>query len=406
VSRLDDPALGRLWEALAERLQRNGLAPRGTVTLDALSRDERFALAGLVGRRVGERARLDLAALDARLRDSGAAPGLVAAVSAQRGPLVDRPRVRSAALASRNAVWSTARETLAAQELTGQAWVEPWLESVRPVVARVPPPRATALMVAAVRCVALLCSHGPRRGRAELAFAVAGNSHALDDGSVLGAVVLRAIAARASTPLPSSAGERRQLWAQAGVLSDEVSTTVLTFGLRPVGSSPAAVAIRRRSDAGCESHLTLRDLSRTSGLVPEGVVVWACENPRVLEAAMDAGSRAVIVCTAGNPTVVATTLLGRLVSDGAALRYRGDFDWPGLAIANRVIEAFGATPWRMRSEDYKEALRTAGPEGMALEGEPLDARWDLSLMPAMVRGGVAIHEEAMLDLLIGDLLEP
>lgn len=404
AGRLDDPALGRLWEALAERLQRNGLSPKGTLTLDALSREERFALAGLVGRPVGERARLDLGVLDARLRDSGAAPGLVAAVSARCGPLVDRPGVRAAAVEARNAVWAAAREALASRGLAGELWVEPWLESVRPVVARVPPARATALMEAAVRCVALLCSDGPRRGRAELASAVAGSSHALDDGTMLGAVVLRAIAAQSGLALPASAAERRQLWAQAGVLSDEVSTTVLTLGLRPAGTSPVSVAVRERSDAGCESHLTLRDLNRLSSVVPAGAVVWVCENPRVLEAAMDAGSQAVVVCTAGNPTVVATTLLGGLVSDGAVLRYRGDFDWPGVAIANRVIEAFGATAWRMSATDYEEAARAAGSEGAALEGQPVDARWDPSLMPAMARCGVAIHEEALLDLLVADLL--
>jgi len=50
----------------------------------------------------------------------------------------------------------------------------------------------------------------------------------------------------------------------------------------------------------------------------------------------------------------------RLIEDGAVLRYRGNFDWPGVAIANRVITYFGAVPWRMGRADYEAALAGAG----------------------------------------------
>ena len=77
--------------------------------------------------------------------------------------------------------------------------------------------------------------------------------------------------------------------------------------------------------------------------------MWVCENPRVLEAAMDAGVTAPMVCTMGNPTFVVTSLLERLAGQGAVLHYRGDFDWAGVAIANRIISAYGARPWRMEA---------------------------------------------------------
>jgi uncharacterized protein (TIGR02679 family) len=164
-----------------------------------------------------------------------------------------------------------------------------------------------------------------------------------------------------------------------------------------------------RSEAGCEAHLTLRDLRRLEHRIVEaGTVVFVCENPRVLEAAMDAGARAVVVCTAGNPTLVATTLLERLVADGARLCYHGDFDWAGVGIANRVITACGASPWRMAAEDYREALAATvadGVEVVRLEGRPVIAAWDPGLTPAMEGAGAALHEESMLDVLIGDLVE-
>ena len=62
MATFDDPGLDRLWDALARRLQRNGLAVKGSVTLSRshLPRAVRV-LAGLMGRPVdGDRARLDL----------------------------------------------------------------------------------------------------------------------------------------------------------------------------------------------------------------------------------------------------------------------------------------------------------------------------------------------------------
>ena len=183
---------------------------------------------------------------------------------------------------------------------------------------------------------------------------------------------------------------------------------MLTLGLRPSGDSAVARSVAHRSDAGCETHLTLRDLARLERIADPGCLVSVCENPRVLEAAMDAGSRAVVVCTAGSPTVVATTLLERLVCDGATIRYRGDFDWPGVSIANRVIERFDATPWRMAAQDYERALASLLPdavERLPLEGRPVEATWDSELTAAMVRAARAVHEESMLDLLVADVLD-
>jgi uncharacterized protein (TIGR02679 family) len=224
---------------------------------------------------------------------------------------------------------------------------------------------------------------------------------------VLGALVLRAIAVRVDAGFPETPTERRALWERAGVLNDEVSTSVLTLGLRPSGISATAKGIRGRSDAGCETHLSIRDLRRLDRCVAPETAVWVCENPRVLEAAMDAGTHAAVICAAGSPTVVVTSLLERLVADGAVLRYRGDFDWPGLTIANRIMRSSGAQPWRMGISDYETALAATGvglPELPRLEGRPVAAIWDEELAPRMEQAGKVVHEEAMLDLLVADLV--
>ncbi|MGH9305110.1 MAG: TIGR02679 family protein, partial [Acidimicrobiales bacterium] len=245
------------------------------------------------------------------------------------------------------------------------------------------------------------------RGRGELAAQMVGDSHGLDDGSLVGTMVLRAIAAQIGVSNPLTAEARRALWEAAGVLCDEVSTTVLCKGLFPPRSEARAPSLlSARSAAGWESHLSLKDLRRFEHFVASGTEVFVCENPRVLEAAMDAGSRVAMVCAGGNPTLVTTKLLERLAADGARIRYRGDFDWPGVSIANRVIERFGASPWRMGAGDYEAALAAAG-RGVVdlprLDGHAVQAVWDGELAGAMESSGRVVHEERMLELLIGDV---
>lgn len=405
---LDREGLARLWDVLAERLQRNGLRPQGAVRLAGLDRGERHALAGLLGRPItNDTVTVSLADLDHRLRASGAADGLVAAVGQVRGPLVDRPGRRQARVEAAARVWAAGRAALHGLGLGGAAWVEPWFEEVRRsgALGRVPAERAERVLVTAARCAAALphLTGDPPCGRGELASLVCGSAHGLDDGTLLGAIVLRAAAAMLAAPYPSTPAGRRALWREVGVLTDEVSTTALTAGLR---TARGGAWLDDRSDAGWESHLTLRDLRRLDLAVPASGAVYVCENPRVLEAAVDAGSRAALVCSMGQPAVVVTALLERLAAAGADLRYHGDFDWPGITIGNVLVGTHGCRPWRFGNADYVDALARLAPsvsELPPLEATPTVSCWDTELTDEMARARRAVHEELVLDDLLADL---
>ena len=407
---LDRPGLGRLWDQVAERLQRNGLRPAGVLRLDGLDRAERHALAGLLGRPiVGERVTVDLAGLDRRLRDNGAATGLVAAAERLRGPLVDRPGRRQARTDAAARVWAAGRQALDDAGFDAEPWVQPWIEGLRRAgtLQRVRPERAERALATAVRCVGALPyrSGDSPCGRGELASLLTGDAHGLDDGSLVGAVVLRAAAAIAGTPYPSSAAGRRALWRIVGVLTDEVSTTALTAGLCSTGRS----WLDDRTDAGWESHLTARDLRRLDLGCPVDGVVHVCENPRVLEAALDAGCRRAVVCTLGQPTVVVTSVLEQLRAAGAELRYHGDFDWGGITIANLLVGTHQCRPWRFAAGDYLDALARLAPvvaELPVLGPDQVASCWDDHLTPAMATAGRAVHEELLLDDLLADLSRP
>ncbi|MEV5748322.1 TIGR02679 family protein [Actinoallomurus sp. NPDC052308] len=418
---LDQPALARLWDRLRDRLERNGLQVRGRLRLDGVTVAEREALALLTGRPyAGGTVSIALADLDAQLRTGAAERGLVEVVAELRGPLTDRPAARDARRAAAEATWSAADHALRSHGLADANWPRPWLEEVRRAgtLARLAPDNARRLIVQAIDIMAVLTGPGAALGavasdvaglpgRGELAERVTGTAHGLDDGTLLSRIVLRALARVMEVPPPQDARTRRELWEAAGVAVDRVSTTVLTLGLAPLGDEPAVRLLRDRTRAGYETHLTLRDLTRVTWRLPPGTEVFVCENPRVVEAAADRGCVRPLVCASGNPTTTALTLLDALHAAGARLTYRGDFDWPGIAIANRVIDRYAARPWRMRAADYEQHVATARDRGtplLPLTGAPVDALWDPELTPAMTALGVAVQEESALELLLTDLL--
>jgi uncharacterized protein (TIGR02679 family) len=182
------------------------------------------------------------------------------------------------------------------------------------------------------------------------------------------------------------------LWERFGVRVDLVSTTCLTLGLRAAGA--VAPRLDLAADAGDPVHLTPWDLRRCVLDPPTSVLV--CENPRVLEAVAERfGGRVAVVCTSGQPALVVLDVLRGLA--GAQLRFHGDFDWPGIAIANRLVAEAGVVPWHMAADDYIGAL---GQARLPLVGAPAEPVWDPELGAAMRHHGVAVHEEAVL----GDLL--
>ncbi|MBE1532264.1 TIGR02679 family protein [Actinomadura algeriensis] len=415
---LAGPGLARLWDRTRDRLERNGLRPTGALRLTGLDLRERTELALLLGRPVtGAAVTVRLADLDARLRSSAVGLGLAETLEALGAPLTDRRAVREDARALRERTWSGLAAAVDASPLAGEAWTGAWTDALRRagVPRGVAPETAARTFRQAVHVLTLLFGpdgpDGPdgsgTRSRGELATEATGSAHGLDDGTWLARLVQRGIALARGVELPEDAAGRRALWRAASVVPDEISSTVLAYGLRPEGDGWRARALRERAAHHAESHLTLRDLRALRPSVPAGTLVHICENPRVVEAAADAACARPLVCTSGSASTVVLTLLDALADAGCRFAYHGDFDWPGVALANRIVHRYAARPWRLHAGDY-EALaartRDRGVPPLPLAGRPVDAVWDPGLAPAMAALGVALHEEATVDLLVGDLV--
>ncbi|MEE1766321.1 TIGR02679 family protein [Streptomyces sp. SP18BB07] len=412
---LSRPGLSRLWAAVRTRLERSGLQPTGTIRLQHLDVEERESLSLLLARPfTGTSATIRLPDLDTRLRASGVGRGLAATLAALGPPLTDRRAARDAVAAERHRLGSAAEAALAATPLADQPWAHQWLTDIRRSGTLARQPRGTALttITQAIQTLATLFPAGGTAlapvvwGRGELATRTTGSAHGLDDGTLLARLVLRGIALAQDVDLPTDAPSRRALWRRASVTPDEVSSTVLTYGLRPTGATWQEAALRERADHHLETHLTLRELRTLHLELPRGTRVHVCENPRVVEAAADAGRTAPLICTSGSATTVVLTLLDTLAATDCAFAYHGDFDWPGITLANRITARYEARPWRMTAPDYEYLATRAelhGTPPLPLTGTPVEAAWDPELTATMHALGIALHEEAALDLLLDDL---
>lgn len=411
---LTGPGLTRLWQGARKRLESNGVQATGSLRLTAMNAQERNDLSLLLGKPLtGAAVTIRLDVLDARLRASAAGLGLRQTLEELGPPLTDRRAARADVAARREQVWSSLASSLDASPLADQEWPRQWYDLLRRsgVPRGVTPEAAIWTLHQAVQVLtALLGPDGPERngtrGRGELAAMTTGSAHGLDDGTWLARLVQRGVALARGTEFPDDAAGRRALWRLVSVTPDEVSSTVLTYGLRPDGEGWRERALRERADHHAEAHVTPRDLHGLRLQLPTGTLIHICENPRVVEAAADAACVQPLVCTSGSAATVVFTLLDALAATGCRFAYHGDFDWPGIALANRVIRRYEARPWRMGTADYEHLAARSQAEGipqLALDGQPVDADWDPDLAPAMTALGVALHEEATLDLLVDDL---
>ncbi len=391
-----------LVERARARLEgRHGLdAP---VVLESASAAQRQAVARLLGRPLGRGAslRVSLRAVEAVLQRAEVAPDLPTAVAALTGPVADRIAARTAA----EAAWSAALHP-AGQAAGKRPVLAPWAEWLGRTgllrrLAGGDPARARELAEQAVAVLDLLPAGGlPLSVLAERAVQ---DGHALDHDEPLSTLLLRAAALLGGVPAGEGAEWRRTVWASVGVLSGELTNPVLTLNLPGDPDSATGRALGVWSRAGQPVHLSARQLLRDApGLPLRGRTVYVCENPAVVaEAANRLGpGTAPLVCASSHPGAAATILLRQLAAAGAVLRYHGDFDWPGVTIANNVIARFGARPWRLDARAYRQAAEGGGH---ALRGAPVTARWDPTLTQAMRSLGVKVEEERVLADLLADL---
>lgn len=391
---------------LRRRLRRHFERHGGQISSNALQFTnltpvEQEALALLTGRpaRPVRSMRIDVAQLDHSMRTAGIADSLRAALEILDGPIEDRAALRQAHLLR----WT--------QVISAERWhptLRFWLQSPAAIallkrLARSDHSVAEQLLEQASRVMQRLPASGITR--AQLAAETLGNAHALDKGYPTATLVLAALRQEGRsedmTETPENDGEpqatierARDIWARVGVLVNELARPALCLNL------PSHAQI------GDPQYLSLRELLRRPSVGSlDGARIYVCENPNIVSIAADElGPRcAPLVCTEGMPAAAQRTLLTQLTNAGARLPYHGDFDWPGLRIANFVMRTWSALPWCFNASDYEGAASCAPQSARDLGDTPVIASWDNSLTTAMQEWGMAIAEEAVVAALLEDL---
>jgi uncharacterized protein (TIGR02679 family) len=388
---LADPSLQPLWQAVTAALDRNGQGWRGRLTLPDLTAEGRRRLGILVGSRIAPSRRtvsLDTVATGVERLTGGTVVDALAALGhAPTGR-------REAALARRDAKQQrrVALEHATAAHLGDAAWVSAWRDAAWTdgLFARA---TAEEVTTAVKRVGQVLALAGSGRSRTEVAAKLFGNAHALDISARLTTLVTRALTAR------DGPGDERTAWERAGLPLDLVSAPVLTWALPVLGADGVAHALRTMTAAGLPMQLSVLALRASPLTVTPGTPVLVVENPRLVEAAAERRLSAAVLCTNGNPTTAPSLAIAQLRSCGARLRYHGDFDAPGLAMAGRARDA-GCEPFRMSARDYLDALADASAAEVELPRDSAAAPttpWDPALAITFDERRAVVHEERMMD---------
>lgn len=372
-----------------------------------LTREEHEAVSLLVGApaRFARSAGVDVARVDALLQEAGVAASLRDALEQLDGPI----RHLRAIKAAQEQAWLEVKAIGAALPQIG-SWIG--APDALGLVKRLSHQDA-AQACQLLRSAGAVLEHLPASGLplSQLAAEALGQAHGLDSGEPVAAIVLAVLRKRQPTlarEMPeddqdATAVQRderaRDLWARAGVLVNELARPALALNLPVAG-------LGTHGPAGEPAYFSLRGLVRTSMTWSvRDRAVYVCENPAVVAIAADELGEecAPLVCTDGMPAAAQRVLLTQLVEAGARLLYHGDFDWPGLRIANHVMAAYQASPWRMSHLDYSRAVEGAPPRRGAMDGVHVLATWDPALTAAMRHHGICVEEEAVVKNLLIDL---
>ncbi|OLF07293.1 TIGR02679 family protein [Actinophytocola xanthii] len=390
------PELAPLWRALWQRYSSGKAVTR--VTLRGLDLSQRSALADLLGldRTPPTETTVQVATLDEVLRSSVGMEAR-AVVTAIVGPLDNRTLRRESDRLARSELWNW----LAEHEIViGQPALEAWVAGVRRTgVVDGSVEKTREVLARALDVLAEL----PSDGRPLPAFAgtVCGDTHALDDGTRLSTLVLRALAAIHDEPPPEDAEQRRACWERAGIACDAMSTSVLVAGLRPVGTDPLSATLRQWAEHAEAAVITLAQIRRHGPLAVSTSCVRVVENPSILAMAIARlGSRCPpLIATSGWPNSACMLLMRQLTEAGVTLGYHGDFDGEGIRIAAHVMSRTGATAWRMSTRDYLTAVHPGRPDSGAITEAP----WDPELASALRQHRSTVSEEHVAEQLLSDL---
>lgn len=198
---------------------------------------------------------------------------------------------------------------------------------------------------------------------AVFAASVTGNPHYFDQGTLeerlftsflqfyLGHTTLRI----------NGAEEKNQLFYQAGILKDDLSNYVLTYGVMGLDKNgnlhEGLQGFCERKEATLITLQLLSHLSKAMSQDTANKTIYVVENPSIFSILMEHNPNSCILCTNGQPRLAVFILMDLLVLE-STFYYAGDFDPEGLLIAQDLKQRYGKQLklWNYKPTFYMENL--------------------------------------------------
>lgn len=243
LERYRGPEYRRLFAAARKSLERTGGQLTGRISVADPDDAERRAIIGITGvyQPAGtKRMTVPLAELDAALsRATGL--GLAGVLAVLGEPLRNRPAA-AASLAAARAALTEATEGSPLNESC--PWYRAWLAGLTRdgTITRLASSGDTTALGEAVRVLEHLAARAadaPPVALPALAARITGDTKALNHGTTLATLIMRALAIREGVARPVSAAQRRGLWELSNVIVDDLASRVLVLNLAAQGDGLA-----------------------------------------------------------------------------------------------------------------------------------------------------------------------
>jgi len=161
-------------------------------------------------------------------------------------------------------------------------------------------------------------------------------------------------------PVFQTAQEWREILEKAGILPDDIASTVTIYGIHLLTSEGLHAGVEgclRMKEPIILSELNLKKALSARGengkvFIVENEMVFCYLLERVKEYPVS------LVCTSGQLRTAATELVQLLVNEKTDIYYSGDIDPEGMGIADRLWQKFPKQVhlWRMSAEDYEKGM--------------------------------------------------
>lgn len=244
---------------------------------------------------------------------------------------------------------------------------------------------------------------------AVLAARVTGNPHYFDRGQNAAALLLQAICLAGDKEVPTDAAGVRQAYREAGIVTDEIASTVVFYRLhmRKRGSDYEVMeAFCRAREPGI---LSLVNLAGVESVWAEEGRAYVVENEMVFSYLANCFQEreVTLLCTSGQLSGAAQRLIQMLCENGTEVYYSGDMDPEGIDIAERLWRKYPQRLhiWRMETLDYLDALSEEEIEGWRMKKLQSVTHPVLRETAESIRRiGKAAYQENLLEKLEQDVL--